>query len=327
MTSPELQATLLLCSPLLASGSKGPSPLSTGEFNELEKQLVQNGHGLADLLQPTLSREILKELTVRLDTEQLENLLGRGVLLSLAIEKWNSLGIWILTRNADIYPAQFKARLKHLAPPLLYGVGSQSALNEAGGLAIVGSRDIDGPAEEFTRQLGERCAREGVRVVSGGARGVDQLAMLAALEAGGKVTGVMADSLARSAVSSKVRDGIADGRLTLVSSYDPEAGFNVGNAMGRNKQIYALAQAGVIVNSGHKEGGTWSGAVEQLEKYRHIPLFVRTGANAPVGNTALLKLGAHPFNPEQWPETIAGMFQSSPNANARMETGDLFSSL
>ena len=44
------------------------------------------------------------------------------------------------------------------------------------------------------------------------------------------------------------------GRLVLVSSYDPSARFNVGHAMQRNKAIYALAEAALIVDAtvGHQ---------------------------------------------------------------------------
>ena len=79
------------------------------------------------------------------------------------------------------------------------------------------------------RNVAAKAAREGMQIVSGGARGVDQFAMLAALEAGGAVVGALADSLLRSATSGKAREAIQDGRLTLVSAFDPEAGFNVGN--------------------------------------------------------------------------------------------------
>ena len=48
-----------------------------------------------------------------------------------------------------------------------------------------------------------------------------------------------------------------DGQLVLASPYDPSAGFNVGNAMQRNKFIYALADAALVVNSDLNRGGTW----------------------------------------------------------------------
>jgi len=79
--------------------------------------------------------------------------------------------------------------------------------------------------------------------------------------------------------------------------FDPAAGFNVGNAMQRNKIIYALADAALVVNSDFNKGGTWTGAVEQLDKYHFCPIFVRTGDGTGKGNEALLRKGAQP-----WPE-------------------------
>ena len=164
-----------------------------------------------------------------------------------------------------------------------------------------------------------------MQIVSGGARGVDQLAMLAALEAGGTVVGMLADSFLRSATSGKAREAIQDGRLTLVSAFDPEAGFNVGNAMQRNKHIYALADFGLVVSSGYNEGGTWSGAIEQLEKLRLTPIFVRTGGNVPEGNRQLLRHDAFPFSPEPWPTSLHEMFEAASQKNTQsMETTDLF---
>lgn len=71
------------------------------------------------------------------------------------------------------------------------------------------------------------------------------------------------------------RDLIIDGRVLLLSVHDPAAGFSVGNAMQRNKLIYALSDASLVVNSDYETGGTWSGAVEQLEKYHFGVVYVR----------------------------------------------------
>ena len=83
--------------------------------------------------------------------------------------------------------------------------------------------------------------------------------------------------------------------MLFASPFDPEAGFNVGNAMARNKVIYALADYAVVVNSSLNEGGTWSGATEQLEKFKQIPVFIRSGADTPAGNRALIERGGIPL--------------------------------
>ncbi len=319
--SPATQAVLLLCSPLRAGKNKDVQPLSTGEFNELEKQLQRVGASLEQLLESDAAA-LLKKISPAVEAAKIETLLGRGFMLSMAVETWQSAGVWVASRGEPDYPERLH-RLKQNAPPLIYGCG-QKILLARGGVAIVGSRDVDVAGETFTRNVAAKAAREQMQIVSGGARGVDQFAMLAALEAGGTVVGVLADSLLRSATSGKAREAIQDGRLTLVSSFDPEAGFNVGNAMQRNKQIYALADFGLVVSSGYNEGGTWSGAVEQLEKLHLAPLFVRAG-DVPEGNRQLLRRGALPFPPEPWTNSLREIFEAAPQIKSPpMETADLF---
>ena len=65
--------------------------------------------------------------------------------------------------------------------------------------------------------------------------------------------------------------------------------------MQRNKVIYALADAALVVTSDFEKGGTWAGAIEQLEKLHFVPVFVRNGNNAGKGNSALLQHGAVPW--------------------------------
>jgi DNA processing protein len=188
--------------------------------------------------------------------------------------------------------------LKDDRPAVLYGCGDRAILDR-GGLAVVGSRDVDDALVEYTESIGRLTAKARKTLVSGGARGIDQAAMRGALEAGGMVSGVLADSLERSAMNREHRRLLMEGQLVLVSPYDPGAGFNVGNAMQRNKLIYALADAALVVNSDFAKGGTWTGAVEQLDKLKLVPVFVRSTGGASTALTALLNKGAFPWpNPE-----------------------------
>ena len=320
--SPATQATLLLCSPLRAGKNKEVRPLSVGEFNELEKQLQRLGASVEQLLEPD-APALLKKAGLTVDVEQATALLGRGFMLSLAVETWQSAGVWVVSRSETNYPQRL-LRLKQNAPPLLYGCG-ELALLARGGLAVVGSRDVDAAGEMFTRNVAANAAREGMQIVSGGARGVDQFAMFAALETGGTGAAVLADSLLRSAMSGKARAAIQDGRLALVSPFDPEAGFNVGNAMQRNKQVYALADFSLVVSSGFNEGGTWAGALEQLEKLHLVPVFVRDGEGIPKGNHELLRRGAVAFPVEPATGGLRDVLQSASAApSPAMETADLF---
>lgn len=61
--------------------------------------------------------------------------------------------------------------------------------------------------------------------------------------------------------------------------------------MDRNKYMYALSRAVVMVESNVK-GGTWSGALENLN-HLWVTAFVRADRDVPAGNKRLSKLGLH----------------------------------
>lgn len=292
--SPDTQAILLLCASFGQNRLSHPQPLTLSEYNILAGWLQENQMRPGDLLNPTVKNQFQKIPLDKLDSHRIEALLERGVMLSLAVEKWTTQGLWILGRGDSQYPKRLKQKLKQKSPAILYGIGSIELL-AAGGLAIVGSRDINEEEIDYTQRVAKTCAEEGIQVISGGARGVDQASMLGALEASGTAVGVLADSLIKTAVNGKYRSSISECRLTLISPYDPNAGFNTGNAMGRNKYIYALADYALVVSSSYEKGGTWAGAKEALEKIKDVPVFVRMQDAVPEGNRQLVKQGAKPF--------------------------------
>ena len=290
----DTQAVILLCG--VFGKDRSEKPLSLTEYSSLVRWLIEVKMRPGDLLQKENITEASKGSGI--DKQRLESLLGRGVQLGFAVEEWQRNGIWIISRSDADYPTRYKKHLKDKAPPLLFGVGNRALLS-GGGLGIVGSRNVDQVGEAFTRQIAERCARNQMPVVSGGARGVDQISMIAALEAGGVTIGVLAENLLKKSVERKYRHAIADGQLLLISPYHPNARFTVGTAMGRNKLIYAMADYGLVVSAEHKKGGSWAGAQEELKRENRRPVFVRTGSRVPKGNSKLLELGAI-----EWSETI-----------------------
>ena len=121
---------------------------------------------------------------------------------------WNSgenqrYGCWVKPMRP--IRRRLPARLGKSTPPLLFGVGEQTLLDD-GGLAIVGSRDADEVALEFTRQdcLCMR-ARRISRLFLEELVVVDREAMLSGLDAGGNTVGVLADSLGREAFADRYR--------------------------------------------------------------------------------------------------------------------------
>lgn len=291
---PDTQAILLLCASFGQNRQTEPLPLTLSEYNLLTEWLLENQMRPGDLLETTAIEKIQKITINKLNPDRLIALLERGLMLSLAVEKWTSQGLWILGRSDPKYPQRFKQILKHSAPAIIYGVGNVELLS-LGGLAIVGSRDVDEEMIQYTQRVAKTCSQQNIQVISGGARGIDQESMLGILNNRGTCVGVLADSLTKAAVNSKYRSGIREGRLTLISSYDPDAGFNTGNAMGRNKYIYSLADYALVVKSDLEKGGTWNGAVEALSKIKEIPVFVNMIYPISAGNQELYNRGAKQF--------------------------------
>ena len=85
--------------------------------------------------------------------------------------------------------------------------------------------------------------------------------------------------------------------MLLLSVVKPDAGFNVGVAMMRNRYIYAQSAGTVVVRSEYNKGGTWAGATENL-KYNWCKEFCRDKRSYQ-GNKALIEMGAIPIG-DDW---------------------------
>src|SRR5450830_581763 len=292
--SQDSQVILLLTAPLM-TGRMEPSTdlLTPGEYGHLAVFLHEVQKSPGDLLTADAD-SLLKQCQGVVDGDRLRKLLGRGFLLSQAVERWQARAIWVITSADASYPQRFRERLKDNAPTILYGCGDATIL-ATGGLAVVGSRNAIPALRTYAEYIGQLAAHAQQTIVSGGARGIDQAAMHGALEAGGTVVGILADSLERAALNREYRSPLMEGQLVLVSPYDPMAEFNVGNAMQRNKLIYALADAALVVSSDDQKGGTWAGATEQLTKLRLVPVFVRSQGEIGKGLQELQNMGALPW--------------------------------
>lgn len=323
--SANTQAILLLTAPLIVGrGENSKELLTPSEYGKLARFLYSKECQPSDLV-AVGGDELALELGKIVNTDRLKRLVARGFLLSQAIERWRARAIWVVSRADENYPARLKDRLKDMAPPVLYGCGDPAIL-DTGGLAVVGSRNADSTVLEFTIGVGELAARAQRTIISGGARGIDQAAMSGVLEAGGTAAGVLADSLERIALNREHRNYLRDGQLVLLSPYDPQAGFNIGNAMQRNKLIYALSDAALVVQAEYGKGGTWAGAIEQLDKLRLVPVFIR---NAQQQDTALESLGKkgawiwpNPTTPEDFREALAVRISSSETEQLSFSAGN-----
>ena len=226
--------------------------------------------------------------------DRIAGLMDRATAVAFELDRLEQSGIKALTAFDEHYPNLWLDRLEAKAPPMLYAAGSLDLLDTPG-LGVVGSRDVSEAGGEVAKEVARLAARRGLPLVSGGARGVDQLAMDAAFEAGGAVVGILAESLSRKLKRPDVRRAVHDGSIAMCTPYSPDAPFSAGNAMGRNKLIYAQAAVTVVVASDVDTGGTWSGATEAL-KHGYGPVAVWRGDGEGPGNEPLQQRGATPVS-------------------------------
>ena len=279
-------ATTLLVSRLCADGMQ-PS-LEAAEFWRLIDHIGDPGQILGKRVEGLTSGGGLSEDLAH----RISALTDRATAMAFELDRLERSGIRTLTVFDEYYPQKWLDYLRQKAPPVVHAAGAVELL-DVPGLGVVGSRDVTAAGGEVAREIGRFAARRGFPLVSGGARGVDQLAMDAALDSGGAVVGILAESLSRKLKRPDVRRAVYDGATVLCTPYSPDAPFSAGNAMGRNKLIYGQAVLTVVVACDDGSGGTWSGAAEALKNgYGLVAVWRGTGEGP--GNESLERRDAIP---------------------------------
>ena len=212
-------------------------PKST-EDRELEEQdLVAAGYSRAD------AGHILQLLSQQ---ELLAAYLGRAIRQDCSFT----------TRISATYPAVLKNKLGLDAPPVLWLRGDPELL-EMPMVSLVGSRDLNPENLAFAREVGRKAAKQGYALVSGNARGADRAAQEAALEAGGKVISVVADSL----IGHELQPDVL-----YISENGIDESFSSQRAHSRNRIIHCLGQKVFVAQTSLETGGTWHGTIKNLQK-------------------------------------------------------------
>ncbi len=142
-------------------------------------------------------------------------LLGRGVGLAMASEKWLRSGVWILGAGDREYPRNLHLLPVESMPPVLFGYGSVEML-EHSSVAI----------DQRLRSIGEvelAIAVDDLAACTIGmldeshSRGV----ILASITSGGQAIGVTYKDLLEYGSAAELRRGIMDGALTIISTRPP----------------------------------------------------------------------------------------------------------
>lgn len=161
-------------------------------------------------------------------------------------------------------------------------------------VAIVGTRECSEYGERTASRLAAACARAGLLVVSGLARGVDAAAHRAALASMGPTVAVQGTGVDipyparhRALHAEVVRSGL------VVSEMEPGTLARPGCFPRRNRLIAALAKVTVVVEAGFKSGAI-NTATQALELGRMVAAVPgRIDDPRAAGTNALIRDGAH----------------------------------
>ena len=296
--NPNSQVVILLCSYLCAKNDV--RPLEPREWSVLAQKLMEEKLCPGDLL--FFEKNGIAQ-RLHLDDEtskRYQRLLDRAGSMEFALSDYENMGIYPVTRADALYPKMLKKKLGNSCPPLFYVAGNLELLN-AKTVGYVGGRNVDDRDVHFTRETIGKTVRQGYGVVTGGARGIDNASSECALSEGAAVIEYLADSLLKKLKRSEYVKAIQNGKLLALSVAKPDAGFNVGMAMMRNRYIYAQSSGTVIVHSDLNKGGTWAGATENLQK-NWCPSFCWDYPYP--GNQELIKRGAFPIR-DNWNGNIS----------------------
>ena len=239
------------------------------------------------------------EKMVNSGDESIKELLKRSGSISFSLQKLEQKGIKILTFLDEGFPFRLLEKLNDFCPPLFYVCGEPS-IGECRFVGYVGSRNIEENDIHWTENNVSENLAKGFGIVSGGAKGIDSVAINYALNHGGKVVVFLADNINDKIKDSFVLKHIWDENLVVFSHFSPLAKKTrttfVSAAMERNKFIYALSVGTAVVRSDLNKGGTWSGATEAL-KHGWAYVYAWDNENYP-GNKKLIEMGAIPLDDE-----------------------------
>lgn len=201
-------------------------------------------------------------------------------------------------QRIDINSSDYPRRLREIPDPpeKLYCAGDISLLN-ADSISVVGSRKYTLYGKTVAHMIGKRLGECGVPVVSGLAYGIDAFAHQGALDAGGKVIGVLPGGLHNMAPAgnkSLMERGLASGGL-MISEYEPDDHAEKWKYPRRNRIISGLGRLTAVVEASMNSGSliTAQHAGEQGRTVFAVPGNINSQFS--IGCNLLIRDGACPL--------------------------------
>lgn len=198
-------------------------------------------------------------------------------------------GVQILAYNDATYPQS----LQNLSdkPLVLYVKGELPQANYA--LAIVGSRRCSEYGVRAAACFAQAMTREGIPIISGGAKGIDTAAHEACLQAGGVTVAVLGCGLdiVYPSENAKLFARIAE-HGALVTEYPPGVPPAAANFPARNRIIVGLSQAVLVAEAGKRSGAviTANIAADEGREVYCVPGNIFDGSS--IGCHELIRTGA-----------------------------------
>ena len=249
MTGPD-QGFLLLTSTL---GDLDRRPLMVAQFRGLAKRVQEAERDVS-----ARDLEVADLMALGYDqvmAERIFGLLSGTNALREYLRRGESCDCVPITRLNPLYPGAVRRRLGLDSPGVLWAKGDVTLLGLPA-VAVIGSRDLQVGNREFAEEAGRQIAKQGYVLVSGNARGADQAAQEACLEAGGSVISVVADSLQKQELREKVL-------YLSLDDFDQE--FSAHRALHRNHVIHSMASLTIAAQCTLGKGGTWDGILVNLK--------------------------------------------------------------
>ncbi len=181
-------------------------------------------------------------------------------------------------------------------PAALWCLGDPSALDRSPDrhVAIVGTRESSAYGDRTAGRLAAACAREGIVVVSGLARGIDAAAHRGAMKAGGRTIAVLGTGVdVPYPVSHRTLHREVQEAGLVLSEMEPGTRATPGCFPRRNRLIAGLASVVVVVEAPFKSGAmnTTSWAEDLGRTLASVPGQIDDPRCA--GSNRLLHDGAH----------------------------------
>ncbi|MEE1199851.1 MAG: DNA-processing protein DprA [Christensenellales bacterium] len=249
-------ATMLLTMAITPNREEYVRPYGTAEFRRLEEAVKGSKYnGVGELMGVDISGLMIHLGITEEEGYRIFALLNRSVHLGYAMEKFMNSGIDVLTVYNDEYPACIKNKMGETAPPVIYQAGNPTLLGTPA-LAIMGISGVRTTPEvrKGIAAIVSDAVAHGYGLITGGELGVSNVVASAVAEQGGKLIDVVGGDMLNHLSREPIAQLLESGQMAVVSMEHPEAFLTISHALSRNKILFALSEAALIVNTDNKRG-------------------------------------------------------------------------